>query len=314
MIERDKADQIQREFRERQIPDINNPAPREWPPEPTEEPYYREGAWWFIYTSPGGRQEGIIVRGDDGTAHLLLGAMASLYYSDRERTGLPKSSERFLGSTIQGRYQLFDNGIGVWEVPNTKDMGNLTYFVPRSDQENGVGGRMATALTAFFDLRGFTAWSGAAGRRAEEIQSLIERLERILQAAFGRDFEGNLFFKWTGDGAMVVSEDIRVRNFSRACCRVVIDISRVLPNDLAVGCGITKGEVIQLFMFGRYDYVGDTVNEAAKLQQFAWDEICIRKEVYDLLSEEGIVMQDAKRIGPKGYRIDPMRLLDALGA
>jgi len=151
-----------------------------------------------------------------------------------------------------------------------------------------MGGRTITGLTAFFDLRSFTLWS--KGKQANEIQSLIEKLECTLQAVFGRDFKGSLFFKWTGDGAMIVCEEIQIQKFFRACCRGVIEISRILRGDLeslAVGCGITKGKVTQLFMFGRYDYVGDAINEASKLQQFAWNEVCLTLEVHDLLLGKG---------------------------
>jgi class 3 adenylate cyclase len=309
MIERDKADEIQREFRRTQVPNINNPAPKKWFAKPMTPPYYKDGAWWFIYESPGVRKDGIVVR-DDGNAHVLLGAMASAYYSNPSKVGLPRSSERFLGSTSQGRYQLFDGGIVVWEVPDKND---LAYYIPPLEVSGTVGGRRVNGLTAFFDLRGFTSWS--KGKKVDNIQSLIEQMEHILQTAFGRDFEGNLFFKWTGDGAMVVSEEMRSNDFSQACCRGVIGISRILRGDfedLAVGCGITKGEVTQLFMFGRHDYIGDVVNEASKLQQFAWNEICLAREVHDLLLAEEVVMQNAKRMGAKGYRIDPEAFLEAL--
>ncbi len=176
-----------------------------------------------------------------------------------------------------------------------------------------MGVRTTMGLTAFFDLRSFTSWSKC--RRSAEIQRLIEQLERILQAALGREFKGSLFFKWTGDGAMIVSEEIQFQKFSRACCRGVIEISRILEGDyesLAVGCGITKGEVTQLFMFGRFDYVGDAINEASKLQQFAWNEVCLAREVYDILLREGVLMQNARRMGSKGYRVDPETLLGSL--
>jgi hypothetical protein len=42
---------------------------------------------------------------------------------------------------------------------------------------------------------------------------------------------------------------------------------------LAIGCGVASGELDRVFLFGRFDFIGRAANEAAEIQQYAWNEI-----------------------------------------
>ena len=193
-----RARRIQAECR-RKVEELTpNPAPRKWPPKPIEDPRRLPGAWLYVYKrSANTHPEAILVR-DDGTAHILLGAMRGAF--DCMPLGLPKSSELFLGSTDHGRYQMFDNGVVVWEA--AADVG---FPVRLSRDRRDLEGRKTSGLVAFFDIRGFTAWSER--HKGSEVQGVVGLLEREIQAAFGRAWVKKLFLKGTGDGTMIVAEN-----------------------------------------------------------------------------------------------------------
>jgi class 3 adenylate cyclase len=183
------------------------------------------------------------------------------------------------------------------------------------------------ALVAFFDLRGFTAWS--LKQSPDVLQRTIENLEIAFQNAFLRSWCHRLFSKGTGDGLMVVSEagnfgesiatpsenlqPGHCRAFCIACAQTVEAAGKSVPEELAVGCGITLGEVTQLYLLGRPDYIGSPVNDASKIQAIAYGEVCIATKVIDQLRAEGF-NAEGKVIPGKGSRIETARLFELFGA
>lgn len=203
--------------------------------------------------------------------------------------GLPLSSERILGSAGHGRYQEFERGIGVWEQVDHGD-----FAVPIHSWTHDFG-QQCPAIVAFFDFRGFTPWTKRAD--PSDVQGLIDRLEIAFQRAFSRTFS-RIFAKGTGDGLMVLSEQgwyptdrsavgitpMHAYSFCRACAQTVHDaLGNDFSDDLAIGCGIAVGPVNRIHFLGRRDYVGADINNAAKIQSFTFNELCLTEEVMKLL-------------------------------
>jgi class 3 adenylate cyclase len=129
--------------------------------------------------------------------------------------------------------------------------------------------------------------------------------------------------KGTGDGVMIVSQadwyknavpnDKRdtlasghARDFLDACDRSVKAWQQQFGFrfPLAIGCGIGSGELHRVFLFGRLDFIGPAANEAAKLQQHAWNEICVTPTFADALRKDGRVFGEGDRELPaKGWRL-----------
>lgn len=295
--------------------DFNNPVARDWVKAnmqcPDPKPY--ADGWIFVYkTDPDPRFQGkpfeaIIVRAD-GTSYLALGACARLW--NAYDLGFPRTQERFLGSTRGGKYQKFERGMAVWEGKP-----DLCYGVSYEEwglSPDGTETATCTGFVAFSDLRGFTNWSQKAS--ADMIQKILSGVERCFQQAFARTWCTSLFVKGTGDGMMIVSEadasDQPIPNhaqeFTRACCRFVRDAQDILPpNELAIGIGVDYGKFHRVFLLGRRDYVGMRINDAAKIQQLAWNEVVMSEEHASRLRKDGVDIDAmSKPLPGKGYRLD----------
>lgn len=247
------------------------------------------GDW--LATRPELPERGVVLRAN-GPVVPFFGALGKLV----PMLGLPVSAERLLGSTRQGRYQVYEGGLGIWEA--LEGIGDIGF--PISKWESLASRvRPCNALIAFFDLRGFTKWSVSLQDGENKIQSVIETLEGAFQDSFRQDVWIKLFAKSTGDGFMVVSEaswfdannakiqPTHATAFCRACARTVRTAKEQIPAELAIGCGITTGEVTQLYLLGRFDYIGPQINEASKIQAVAYNELCIAEEVVQLLTAAG---------------------------
>lgn len=293
--------------------DIGYHPPDSWTSDELEVRQLPNGDW--LAARPEFPADGIVLK-CDGAPIPFFGALGKLV----PLLGLPISRELLLGSAQVGRYQVYQRWLAVWETfgPD-RDLGypvaNWEFAAQRA--------KKCQALVAFFDLRGFTKWSGS-GVDAEQIQAVVETLERSFQDAFSREWCQRLFAKGTGDGFMLVCEAERyavggartdsgfqlghAEAFCRACAETVTNAKERLPTELAVGCGITTGEVTQLYLLGRFDYIGSSVNEASKIQALAYDELCISPKVLEYLGADGIRLE-GKMLPDKGMRVDPMDLL-----
>lgn len=247
------------------------------------------GDW--LATWPELPERGVVLR-TNGLVIPFFGALGKLV----PRLGLPISPERLLGSARQGRYQSYDRGLGIWEALD--GIGDIGFPIATWESPDGRA-RSCNALTAFFDLRGFTKWSGARQNDPAAIQGVIETLEDAFQDSFSAEQWNKLFAKSTGDGFMVISEalwfdagspDISPKHvwaFCQACARTIQAARRKLPDELAIGCGITSGPVTQLFLLGRVDYIGPQINDASKIQNVAYNELCVAEDVVQLLRSAG---------------------------
>lgn len=286
--------------------------PDSWATAPFDLRSLPNGDW--LATTPQLPSEGIVLRAK-GDPVPFFGALGKLV----PKLGLPLSRELLLGSAQRGRYQIYERGLAVWEAFPHGD--NLGYPVAtwNSPEERA---RKCRALVAFFDLRGFTAWS-ASRATAREIQEAVRSFETAFQDAFSGKWCSRLFAKGTGDGFMVISEEGwnlsdtsdfhggHGKAFCRSCAHTLINARTSLPPELAVGCGVTLGDITQLYVLGRPDYAGPAINEASKIQSVAYDELCIAKPVLERLNADG-----AKPVGKllpgKGTRITPESLLASL--
>jgi class 3 adenylate cyclase len=289
-------------------------SPESWATDSFDLRPLPNGDW--LATRPQLPSEGIVLRAN-GEPVPFFGALGKLVPA----LGLPVSRELLLGSARRGRYQIYERGLAVWE--EFQHGGNLGYPVATwsSPEERA---RKCRAIVAFFDLRGFTTWS-ASRATAQQIQGVVLAFESAFQDAFSGKWCSKLFAKGTGDGFMVISEEgwsePASKNFEaghgaafcRACAETVINGRRNLPQELAIGCGITLGEITQFYVLGRPDYAGPAVNEAAKIQSVAYDEICISEQVLDRLNVDGNAI-GGKFLPGKGIRVAPEKLTELLNS
>ena len=283
-----------------------------------------DGSWLFVEVDEssvdGGRYEGVAVRADGGV-FTFQGALGKVFGNSvncedgKLDLGVPKSCERFLGSTAFGCYQAFDAGFAIWE-------GEEDISFPLLESLNPL--RRQMCIVAFFDLRGFTSWSNKA--TSEEVQQAIQALEASIHDGFPyREASPwrKLFLKGTGDGVMIVSQadwykeaphNRQMNEFTRghaskflhACERAVLAGRERLAHynfPLAIGCGIASGELDRVFLFGRFDFIGPAANEAAKLQQHAWNEICVTRKFGAVLNTDGWSLDAEWVLATKGWRL-----------
>lgn len=289
-------------------------SPESWISDPFELRPLSNGDWLAI--RPQLPAEGILLKADDDTPVPFFGALGSLVPG----FGLPLTREFLLGSARRGRYQFYERGLAIWE--QFQNSNNLGYPVAswKSPEERV---KKCRALVAFFDLRGFTKWS-SSGATPKQIQEAVWKFEVAFQEAFSSKWCEYLFTKGTGDGFMVVSEEGwyvpakpvnftggHGKEFFRACATTILNARNdSLPEELAIGCGITIGEITQLYILGRPDYTGPAVNNASKIQSKAYDEICTTTEVLDCLKADGIVFT-GKSLPDNIIRITPENVLSA---
>ena len=96
------------------------------------------------------------------------------------------------------------------------------------------------------------------------------------------------------------------RAFLHACERTVSAGRGRLAHyrfPLAIGCGIASGELDRVSLFGRFDFIGPAANEAAKLQQHAWNEICVTREFGAVLNLDGRSLDAEWDLATKGWRL-----------
>ena len=278
-----------------------------------------DGSWLFVEVNKsqkeGGDYKGVVVRADGGV-FTLLGALGKVFRRNQKKLGAPKSCERFLGSTAFGCYQAFDAGFAIWEGGENLGFPLLESLIPL---------RRQMCIVAFFDLRGFTTWSKDA--TPEEVHQAIQALEDSIHDGFPYASDSKpwerLFLKGTGDGVMIVSQadwyketqlNQRMNEFARgharkflyACETAVLAGRERLAHynfPLAIGCGIASGELDRIFLFGRFDFIGPAANEAAKLQQHAWNEICVTSAFGTVLNMDGWNLDAECVLANKGWRL-----------
>ena len=274
------------------------------------------GDW--VATHPDDSQKGVLLK-SNGKNLPFFGALGKLVR--QQGLGFPASREYFLGSTFNGRYQAYDKGLAIWEAP--EGGGDVGYTVARWESIDKRA-KSCLALIAFFDLRGFTKWSDSQSQDAKGIQDVIEGVEKSFQEAFSRRWCRHLFAKSTGDGFMVISEagwhetaeqatdgDFQVghvKAFCRACAETVQNAAKEIPDELAIGCGVTIGPITQLYLLGRFDYIGPDVNEASKIQAIAYNELCMSDEVVKRLRNDGVAVE-GKVLPGKGMRVTTESLI-----
>jgi class 3 adenylate cyclase len=274
-----------------------------------------DGSWRFVESEeagPNGSYRGVVVRAD-GTLFLFGGALGKVF-RNFPALGSPTSDERSLGATAFGRYQAFDGGVAIWE-------GGEDIAFPILESLSPL--RRQMCIVAFFDLRGFTAWSKDAD--PEQVQQAIRAFEDSVHIGFPTFSTSlpRLFLKGTGDGVMIVSQADwygnatggqkmtefapgHARGFLHACERTVsAGRERLTKNayPLAIGCGIASGELDRVFLFGRCDFIGRAANEAAKIQQHAWNEICVTQDFGAVLRIDGRGLDADWELATKGWRL-----------
>jgi class 3 adenylate cyclase len=274
-----------------------------------------DGSWRFVEQESlesNGEYGGVVIRKGE-KVFVFRGALGKVFRTN-PRLGLPTSNELVLGATELGRYQNFDHGVAIWD-------GGTTIGFPLVESLTPLKRQMC--IVAFFDLRGFTSW--AAKEEPDAVQKIIRIFENAVHIGFPTDGQPwlRLSIKGTGDGVMIVSQadwyeddnlNSQMQDFKRKHARDFLTGCQVamasgwkplrksrLP--LAIGCGIATGLLDRVFLFGRLDFIGPAANEAAKLQQHAWDEICITDQFKTLLERDGQSVTGAMQLRGKGWRL-----------
>jgi class 3 adenylate cyclase len=294
-------------------------VPKSWRaqlPEPELDPLrgWLFFAWNRRRQGPSHNYEASVVRLDDGRVFSVYGAVANLFFA-RDDTGLPRSNERHVG-VGPGRYQMFENGIILWEGP-----ADQPYYVPVPPRDRD--GRSCQLVIAFYDLRGSTVLTNDPAR-ASDIQNLLAELESSLQWALshtnlrdsalpGPEHYRDPYIKGTGDGAMLAvewsGEPERVSDFLDLCVTFMDLAEHRLSHGLSLGCGIDCGPATQVFAFGRRDYLGSTINNAFKLQE-GRKGIWVSANVHRQVELANPTLALSLKASEHGYRYEPGRRLD----
>lgn len=271
---------------------------------------FNDGSYIFFFEgpyvgNPFHNIEAIIVR-HDKKAYEIYGAIAKVFLGltkiASEQFGNPMTGERWLGSG-PGRYQLFDRGIIKWE--GTSRMGGIEDIAhPVLFERNPYDGIEMDCIVAFADIRGFTKWS-ASDAKPKEVQELIFGIEEVLQKYFAKPWFQELFFKGVGDGFMIVLEKARYENavselkdkknylsesrgfvfdFVNACCECCKELTQVLNKKrLSLGFGVDVGKLMNVLILGRWDYLGEAANKAAKYQNKAGKSVIVSARLFSEL-------------------------------
>lgn len=274
-----------------------------------------DGSWRFVEIEEqgaNGTYEGVVVR-TTGEAFPFGGALGKAF-RNFPTLGAPRSYERSLGATAFGRYQAFDAGVAIWE-------GSENICFPVLESLSPL--RRQMCIVAFLDLRGFTSWSKDVA--SDQVQQAIHAFEDAVHIGFPTTLTSlpRLFLKGTGDGVMIVSQTDwhgnatlgqrmteftpgHALDFLHACERTVsTGRARLTQNafPLAIGCGIASGELDRVVLFGRFDFIGRAANEAAKLQQHAWNEICVTRDFGAILNKNGRDLDADWELAANGWRL-----------
>ena len=267
------------------------------------------GSWHFvvidaeIYVS-------VVVRGDTKQAYCVQGANGRTWRAQKELLGLPTSDEGLVASSFYARYQTFEGGPAIWEFERAPGGGELEHgSLPRFGVDSIEDVQI---IAATFDLRGSTAW--AEGKDISEVRVLVGRLEEAVQSALHSDplahrVGGLPFLKGTGDGVLLVVEsrsmDGALATRVLAVCRRALDLYRPHGASVSVplGCGLDIGKARRFVLYGRPDYMSDAINQSAKLQALAWDEIVVTNAFHAALPEDAQTQLSWKRLERKGWRL-----------
>lgn len=262
------------------------------------EKFYDGYIFHFQYGGPGKNPEIIVVLSN--YACEIYGAMAKLFLGSLERKsdgfgnislesqlGNPVTGERWIGSG-PGRYQLFERGIIKWEGAMNEDIAHQV--VHGFNQYNVIE---TAGIVAFADIRGFTKWVASVNDK-DKIHQLVFGLEEVLQRHFARHEFKSLFLKGVGDGFMIVYEEPQAYNltpdaFITACKYCCQEMGIILQrHKLNVGFGIDIGELKNVLILGRWDYIGEAVNNASKLQNNAKGSLVISDACYNKINDATI--------------------------
>lgn len=276
-----------------------------------------DGSYIFFFEGPyvGNPQhnpEAVIVRHDKKVFE-IYGAIAKVFLSlpkiPSEQLGNPLTGERWIGYG-PGRYQLFDHGIVKWDgttrMGGVEDLAHPVLF--ERDPREGVE---EECIVAFTDIRGFTNW--VLNNEPQKVQELIFELEEVLQKHFAQPWFRELFIKGVGDGFMIVlqkkqyqdaiselgtsgtktSKDCLsksrgfVSDFIYACYSYSKELIPMLKEKkLGLGFGTEVGNLKNVLILGRWDYLGEAVNKASKYQGKATNSVIFSERCFNEIKRE----------------------------
>lgn len=155
----------------------------------------------------------------------------------------------------------------------------------------------------FMDIRGFTAWSEK--QAPEAVVGMLNDFYRAAEGALGEMHPIKL--KYTADEVMAVFAN--AGDAVAAGSRMLAAAQALLAeSNLSAGAGVHSGQVVEGILGGEgakaYDFIGDTVNTAARLcDAAAAGELLVS---IDACSAAGITPAEMREVVAKGKR-DPLR-------
>jgi class 3 adenylate cyclase len=172
--------------------------------------------------------------------------------------------------------------------------------------------RKTKRVVLFMDIRGFTNWSEShsSDRVAAMLNEYFSASEAVLH------IHGVIKVKFTGDEVMAI--------FSQAMPAISAAIGMqkrnhelLTPLGMGAGIGIHEGSLMEGIMgaenIRNYDFIGDTVNTAKRIEGNAQrHEILVSETLFDATRDEGLHFGDRRKIAAKGksapLQVFPLRL------
>lgn len=190
---------------------------------------------------------------------------------------------------------------------------NFAHYLPaelvaeilRNPEQIKLGGKRQEVTVLFADIRGFTSYTEE--HRAEEVVKKVNRYLTLMTESV-LDSDGMLD-KYMGDGIMAVfgapvPDEKHLLKAIQAALQIQNTVNKHLDQDLGVGVGISRGEVItgNVGSKQRMDYtvIGDTVNLAARLEELAKPgQILLTARDYEIIKSR-VEAEELKEVQIKG--------------
>ncbi|SJZ44831.1 adenylate cyclase [Selenihalanaerobacter shriftii] len=180
----------------------------------------------------------------------------------------------------------------------------LVNEILKNPEQIKLGGQRQQVTILFADIRGFTAYT--EDHTPEEVVNKVNQYLSVMTRNI-LIYDGMLD-KYIGDGIMAVfgaplTDEKHLEKAIEAALEIR-EITQNIDDDLAVGIGISQGEVVagNIGSKERMDYtvIGDAVNLAARLEEIARsEEILITTKDYKLL-ESKFTAESSRKVELKG--------------
>lgn len=192
------------------------------------------------------------------------------------------------------------------------------------DKHLKLGGETRPVTVFFADIRGFTAW--AEQHRADDVLALLNQFFNELTEVIFRS--SGTFDKYMGDEIMAFfGAPVATGNDTLNAVRAAVEMQREFIkfkksykhqnlNGLGLGIGLHSGDAavgnVGSERVMSYTVIGDTVNTARRIQQYATDGMTLISEATYALVADHVKATRLEPIGVKGKR-EPVVIYNVTG-